>query len=200
MKQSHTSSEHVGKIIAGGLDTAALAKMPHAPEWPESWEARKRSNEELLETLPVEVREECRLTGPDEAMPEFQLPWGRVRIEYTPEDEDVDGITKETLNLVFRLDAIGVGSEQRDRASEAFCDTICPKLELALPGGFEFLIHGVCPEPGIATIVFCPGIGSRAIDLIALAAFVGKIFIDGTVDSVVAEVVRQLEASVVLPE
>jgi hypothetical protein len=109
MKQSHTSSEHVGKIIAGGLHTAALAKMPHAPEWPESWEARKRSNEELLETLPVEVREECRLTGPDEAMPEFQLPWGRVRIEYTPEDEEVDGITKRHLTSCFAWMRLGLG-------------------------------------------------------------------------------------------
>jgi len=196
MQVTQMMSEQVGKIIAGGLDAAALTKIPHAPEWPESWEARKRGNEEFIEGLPIERREEYRLTGPDEAQPEFQLPWGRVRIEFSPEEEDVDGITKESIDFVFRLDVIAVGTEQRQQAYETFCDSICARLDAANLSGFDFVIHESCAEPGIASIAFCPGIGSRSIDLAALATFVGAIFIDGTVDSAIEQVVRQIKLPV----
>jgi hypothetical protein len=195
MNDNQMSSEHVGKIIAGGLDVAALEKMPHAPEWPESVEARRRNGGKFVETLPIELRDEFRPTTFD-PKPEFQLPWGRVRIEFSPEEEDPDGISKESFDLVFRLDVIEVAAEQRPRAYEAFYDSICPRLEAAAPNGFDFVIHESCAEPGIAAIVFCPGIGSRAIDLAALATFVASIFTDGTVDSAMGEVIRQLEEPV----
>lgn len=196
MHATAITSEQLRKILAGGLDAAARARMPHVPEWPETRDARKRRYEEIIATLPIELRDECQEDGPGEAQPEFQLPWGRVRIEFSPEFEEVDGIAKESLDIVFRLDVIEVEAEQRTLAYETFFDAISARLETANLDGFDYVVHEACAEPGFASIVFVPGIGSRSIDLSSLAAFAGNIFVNGTVDSAIQQVIRRLEAPV----
>jgi len=188
----HTDSE-IAAIFCRGLDLIDLARMPHAPTWPEEVERRIALIEQRLidegEELTDDIRAEIRGDRDPQSEPEFRLPWGTIRFSYLGEDVDVDGsVVNESLALAFRLNLADHHPQLADSISECLGTLLEEQLSKHEAKGFRYEVSDLGDYPSSALVSFIPveEYIPDKIDRDSLAKFLADLFSSGEISGVIA--------------